>query len=32
MADDESAERAAAGSFSDAQLEAIMGVVQRLLG
>ena len=32
MADGESAERAAAGSFSDAQLEAIVGVVQRLLG
>ena len=31
MADGESAERAAAGSFSEAQLEAIAGVVQRLL-
>ena len=31
MADRESAERAAAGSFSVAQLEAIAGVVQRLL-
>ena len=31
MADGESAERAAAGCFSEAQLDAIAGVVQQLL-
>ena len=31
MADGESAERAAAGSFSEAPLEVIAGVLQRLL-
>ena len=31
MADEESAEQEAAGSFSEAQLEEIEGVVQRLL-